>query len=159
MAFFTGQSEHKLDPKGRLFLPRRIVEAVAEPEERNRFLIAAGPEACLYVFTPSGFAAHYRQVQRRVQGRPEYAAVMRGMSKLLSDQTLDGQGRILIPEPLRRHAELGKEVVVVGVFEHVEIWDAQRWAQHAALAAEQAYLHQSADFFNGGFSEPGDDRP
>ncbi|MBL7007954.1 MAG: division/cell wall cluster transcriptional repressor MraZ [Planctomycetes bacterium] len=159
MAFFTGQSEHKLDSKGRLFLPRRIVEAVDDPAERSRFVITAGPERCLYVFTPSGFARHFRQVQRQVRGQPGYSRVMRGMSRLLSEQTVDGQGRMLIPGELRQHAGLTRETVVVGVFEHVEIWDAGSWAEATAAEAEAAYLHQAADFFNGGSPDPDEERP
>ncbi len=159
MAFFTGQSEHKLDSKGRLFLPRRIVDAVAEAADRGNFVVTAGPERCLYVFTPSGFAEHYREVQRQARGTNEYSKVMRGMSKLLSEQGLDGQGRMLIPAELRQHAGLERETVVVGVFDHVEIWDAALWAEAAAAEAETAYLDQAADFFNGGAPEPDEERP
>lgn len=159
MTFFTGQSEHKLDSKGRLFLPRRIIEAVQEPSDRSRFFITAGPERCLYAFTPSGFARHYQQVQRKVRGSDDYRAVMRGMSRLLSEQSLDSQGRVLIPAGLREHGGLTKAAIVVGVFDHVEIWDADQWAEATAAAAENAYLSHAAGFFNGGFPEPDEERP
>ncbi len=159
MTFFTGQSDHKLDPKGRLFLPRRIVEAVEEHADRSRFTVTAGPEACLYLYTPSGFAQHYQQVHRTVRGTDRYHRVMLGMSRLMSEQGLDKQGRLQIPAPLRKHAQLDKEVVVVGVFDHVEIWDAKQWAEVVAAEAETAYLDQAADFFNGGFPEPEEERP
>ena len=53
-----------------------------------------------------------------------------------SDQTMDGQGRIQIPQPLREYAALDKDVVVVGVADRVEIWDAASWASNSSDADE-----------------------
>ncbi|HEX4931120.1 MAG TPA: hypothetical protein VFV62_10470, partial [Gaiellaceae bacterium] len=47
-----------------------------------------------------------------------------------SDAELDKQGRVLVPPALARHARLGREVVVAGVHDHLEIWDRTAWADH-----------------------------
>jgi len=149
MTQFTGQSEHKLDAKGRLFVPRRLVDAIDEPVDRSRFLVTIGQDPCLYLFTRPGFDSHLGRIRDAVRGTEGYAEVMRGVSALTSDQTLDSQSRILLPEQLREHAGLEKEVVVLGVFEHVEIWDVARWQERAA-SAQEAYLKQASVFFRGG---------
>jgi MraZ protein len=47
-----------------------------------------------------------------------------------SDAELDKQGRVLVPPALSRHARLGREVVVAGVHDHLEIWDRNAWSDH-----------------------------
>lgn len=149
MHTFTGQSEHKLDAKGRLFLPRRLSDSILDPQERTHFQITIGQDPCLYLFTPAGFHGHLEGIRRAVQGTEEFANVMRGVSGLTSTQSLDGQGRLLLPEALRHHAHLAKEVVVLGVFDHIEIWDVDLWQERAA-GARDTYLEQAAIFFRGG---------
>ncbi|RMH04589.1 MAG: hypothetical protein D6702_02745 [Planctomycetota bacterium] len=160
MASFTGQSEHKLDDKGRLFLPRRILDAVEDPEERHRFILMAGPDPCVYLLTVSAFRERYRNLKRDLRGHQDYVQVMRGLSRLLSEERLDGQGRLLIPPYLRDKAGLGRKVVVVGVFEMVEIWDAEAWNSDTMPAAEEAFHRHSGSFFNFGQSDdPDEGRP
>ena len=48
----------------------------------------------------------------------------------MADCELDKQGRVLVPPPLARHASLGKDVVIAGVYDHLEIWDRAAWATH-----------------------------
>ena len=57
----------------------------------------------------------------------------------------DGQGRILIPAKLREYANLQKEVVVIGSFDRVEIWNAERWAREEAMAFESGSLEQAME--------------
>jgi MraZ protein len=98
-------------------------------------------------------------VKRKARGNESFANVMRGMARLTSKQSLDSQGRMLIPADLREHAGLDKEIVVVGVFDWVEIWDARRWNESASADAEAAYLEQAAEFFNGGSPDSLEERP
>ena len=62
---------------------------------------------------------------------PQIAAVLR-------EQQLDKQGRVLVPPALHRHAKLGREVVVAGVHDHLEIWDRGAWAAHVATVEGSA---------------------
>lgn len=154
MTNFTGQSEHKLDAKGRLFVPRRILDGVEDSSERSPLLVTIGVDPCLYLFTRREFGLHLEQIKLAVRGKSEYSSVMRGLAGLTSEQVVDGQSRILLPDNLRQHAGLKKEVVVIGVFDHVEIWDVERWRERES-EAEQAYLDQAAVFFRGGHSGEG----
>lgn len=143
MSGFLGSYEHRIDPKGRLFLPRRILEGIADPEERSQFVVTLGLDGCLYLFTRRAFFEHFGQVRRAAFGGPERRNVVRGLGASSSEQALDAQGRILIPEELRQRAGLQEEVVVVGAVDHVEIWDRERWRASAGPAAVRTYLEKA----------------
>jgi len=59
------------------------------------------------------------------------------------DGSMDKQGRVLVPDNLRDYADLGNEVVIVGVGDHIEIWSPERW--EAFKAAQHAQLEQMAE--------------
>ncbi|TAH35024.1 MAG: cell division/cell wall cluster transcriptional repressor MraZ [Planctomycetota bacterium] len=143
MRGFLGTYEHKLDAKGRLFVPRRVLESVADAEERAQFVLTLGLDGCLYLFTRRAFLEHFAQVRQAAFGQPEYRAVMRGLGACSSEQGLDAQGRILIPEDLRQQVGLGEDVVVVGAVDHVEIWDRAQWRQVAGPGAVRTYLDKA----------------
>ncbi|MDP6942204.1 MAG: division/cell wall cluster transcriptional repressor MraZ [Planctomycetota bacterium] len=149
MTSFTGQSDHKLDTKGRLFVPRRLMDSVEDSAQRDRLVITIGEDPCLYLFTLGGFDQHLLHLRDLVRGEPNYSEIMRGVAGLSSKQVLDSQGRVLLPENLREHVGLQKSVVVIGVFDHIEIWDEELWSDRAK-ASEQAYLDKAAIFFRGG---------
>ncbi|MBO45492.1 MAG: cell division/cell wall cluster transcriptional repressor MraZ [Planctomycetes bacterium] len=149
MTSFTGQSDHKLDTKGRLFVPRRLIDSVEEHSGRNHFVLTIGEDPCLYLFTLAGFEEHLAQLRELVQGKADFSKIMRGVAGLSSKQDIDSQGRILLPEKMRAHVGLEKSVVVIGVFDHIEIWDEDLWNDRAK-GSEQAYLDTAAIFFRGG---------
>ncbi len=140
---FLGVYEHKLDAKGRVFLPRRLLEAVGDPEERGQFVLMRGLDRCLYLFTRRAFVDYLANVRRGAFGKPEYRGVMRGMGASSSEQSLDSQGRILIPEELRRKVGLADRVVVVGAIDHMEIWALEHWRESASAQAEETYLEHA----------------
>jgi MraZ protein len=149
MSFFTGEFEHKVDPKGRLFVPRRILDGVSREEEGGKFIVTLGLDGCLYLFTRTGFEAHLRGMRKAAFGKKEYRAVMRGIGALSSEQALDSQGRLLLPEDLRKRIGLKDQAVVVGAIDHVEIWEANQYREHAAPEAEATYLEQAESFLQG----------
>jgi len=150
MSFFTGEFEHKVDPKGRLFVPRRILDGVSREEEGGKFIVTLGlDEGCLYLFTRPGFEAHLMGMKKAAFGRKEYRAVMRGIGALSSEQALDSQGRLLLPEDLRNRIDLKERAVVVGAIDHVEIWEFTRYREEASPEAEATYLEQAESFLQG----------
>jgi MraZ protein len=74
---------------------------------------------------------------------------MRGIGALSSEQALDSQGRLLLPEDLRKRIGLKDQAVVVGAIDHVEIWEANQYREHAAPEAEATYLEQAESFLQG----------
>ena len=133
----TGQYAHNIDAKGRLFIPAKLRQELGET-----FHVAAGLDHCLAVYSD----AAWQKLMGKLENMP-YSKVraLRTMFANAADCEPDGQGRILIPAKLRQYADLDKEVVVIGSFDRVEIWSAQRWAELEAAAFESGSLEQAME--------------
>lgn len=122
----TGQYAHTIDAKGRLFIPAKLREELG-----GTFHVTVGQDHCLSVYSDDSWNAvmgklktmNYSDVKR-----------LRPMFALAADCEPDAQGRILLPLKLRQYAELEKDVVVIGSFDRVEIWNAKRWAEIESAA-------------------------
>jgi len=159
MLLFTGTFEHKVDQKGRLCVPKRLLEGLEANPADVRFVVTLGLDHCLYLFTREGFREHLAGLKKAAFGKPEYRAVMRGIGALSLEQTLDAQGRLLLSEDLRRRIGLKQDAIVIGAIDHIEIWDSERYHAEAAPEAEQTYLQQAEHFLDGAPStEEGDPR-
>ena len=124
---FLGTHEPKLDEKGRIILPARFRDELA-----NGLVITKGQERCLYVF-PSG---EFFSITERLRQAPvtEKAArdYMRVMFAGAHDEVPDKQGRVTIPSGLRTYAGLEKDCVVIGANTRLEIWDNAAWESYLA---------------------------
>ena len=119
---FVGTYEHSLDGKGRVVLPSKF---------RNRLAQAsylAPHQGCVALWPADEFADMVARVRDRVRAGGESAEVLRGVSAYAEEVTPDAQGRILVPQHLRDFGDLGSEVVVTGAFDHIELWNVERWA-------------------------------
>jgi MraZ protein len=136
---FRGQYEHSLDSKDRLTVPARFRAALADG-----VVLSAGLDPCVEVFPGSEYARFEEQVLAGLNPLSQAGRMMRRRFHSRShDETLDSAGRVRIPKHLIEHAELeGGSCVVIGVADHLEIWNARRWAEHDqeidARAAELA---------------------
>ncbi len=123
----TGTHVRTLDDKKRLGLPKRAREQLADPET---LFVTPGPDRCLWLYTQSGL----EQLAERLDQAPATDAEARVFRRLYFAQTeavdVDRTGRILIPDRLVQFAGLEHEVVLIGVRDHLELWDAQRWQQY-----------------------------
>jgi MraZ protein len=131
---FLGEYEHTIDEKNRLTLPARFRDALAEG-----IVLTRGLDACLDVF---GRADWNGLVEGRLGPLDPFSRESRDLKRFFFsgavDAELDKQGRVLVPPALVRHAKLGREVVVAGVHDHLEIWDRRSWAEHLAAVEGSA---------------------
>lgn len=122
---FLGTYTPRLDDKARLFLPAKFRDQLAEG-----LVVAKGQERCLAVYPLADFAT----LATRAQASPVMNKDARDYSRMLasgaSDDNLDKQGRITIPGGLRDYAAIDRDVVVVGVFNRIEIWDPRKWESY-----------------------------
>jgi MraZ protein len=128
----TGTHPRTLDDKNRLALPRRLRELLGEPAT---LFITPGPDQCLWLYTQAGL----EQLAAKLDQTPATDAEARVFRRLYFAQTeavdLDRSGRLLIPERLVQFASLQHEVVLIGVRDHLELWDAQKWQQYLTANA------------------------
>ena len=117
----TGQYAHSIDAKGRLFIP-----AALRRELGQTFHVTVGQDHCLSVFSDESWDAFMGKLKELSYNEVKK---LRALLAYAADGEPDPRGRVLLPAKLREYAGLTKEVVVVGSFDRVEIWNAQRWAE------------------------------
>ena len=130
---FLGTHSPRLDDKGRLFLPAKFRDELAEG-----VVITKGQERCLYVWP----MAEFRRVTEAMSQAPVTQKTVRDYSRVFfasaSDEVPDKQGRITVPPSLREYAGLSRDCVVIGANTRVEVWDAAAWESYLA-DREQAF--------------------
>ena len=131
-----------MDDRNRVALPPKFREEFA-----NGAVLVPGSDECIEVYTPEGFEAEARVVERV----PAYSEAGRQLRRAFFassfDVQRDGQGRLLIPAKLLTHAGIQRDVVVLGNDQRLEIWDRTRWEEQESLlpTARANALQQLAD--------------
>jgi len=116
-----GKYKHTVDPKGRLFVPSKLRDELGEA-----FYVTLGLDHCLSVYTEAGWQA----ILDKYNALPiSQARKMRFLFANAAKCEPDAQGRIVLPQKLRAYAHLEKDVVVIGVSNRAEIWNAEKWAE------------------------------
>jgi MraZ protein len=130
----TGTHPRTLDDKKRLALPKRLREQLGDPPT---LFVTPGPDQCLWVYTQDGL----ERLAEKLDRSPAADAEARVFRRLYFAQTeavdVDRSGRVLIPERLVQFAGLQHEVVLIGVRDHLELWDAGRWQQYLTANASR----------------------
>lgn len=126
---FLGEYSHSLDDKGRVVMPSKFRDDLDAG-----CVVTKGQERCLYVFADNRWEAEAAEVMKLPRTDRRARDYTRSFFGSASQQKLDGSGRCQIPEPLRQYAGLTKDVTVVGVADHIEIWDTNTWQGVAAVA-------------------------
>jgi MraZ protein len=120
-----GEYEHTIDDKGRLTLPAKFRQAMA-----GGVVVTRGLDSCLYAYSREDWE---RLVDSRLRDLDPLSREGRQLQRFFfasaSEAEPDKQGRILVPAPLAQSAGLEREVVVAGVYDHLEIWDRESWRQ------------------------------
>ncbi|MGX5359513.1 division/cell wall cluster transcriptional repressor MraZ [Kocuria sp. KH4] len=122
---FLGTYSPRLDEKGRLILPAKYREELAEG-----LVLTRGQERCLYVFSIREFERVHEQLRAAPLSSKQARDYIRVFLSGASDEVPDKQGRVTIPPPLREYAGLDRELAVIGAGTRAEIWDAQAWNEY-----------------------------
>ena len=128
-----GEYEHTIDDKNRLTLPAKFRDAFSEG-----LVLTRGMDGCLYVYT----RAEWDRLAGTIRGldplSPDARTLKRFFFSSASEDAPDKQGRISVPAPLAESARLGREVVVAGVYDHLEIWNRAAWRKQLKLVEGSA---------------------
>ncbi|MBR4474099.1 MAG: division/cell wall cluster transcriptional repressor MraZ [Oscillospiraceae bacterium] len=119
MTTVTGEYQHALDNKGRIFIPARLREELGQVA-----YVTLSMDRCLSVYSENSWEGLIQKVNalpyvRQRKMRPLFAHAVRC--------EMDAQGRILLPQSLRDWAGLEKNVTVVGCNNHAELWNSESW--------------------------------
>jgi MraZ protein len=122
----VGEYDHTIDDKNRLTLPAKFRQAFD-----GGLVLTRGIERCLYAYPREHWTA---TVESRLSELDPLSKEGRVMQRYFfsgaAEAELDKQGRVMVPSSLSDYAGLGKEVVVAGIRDHLEIWDRASWRAH-----------------------------
>lgn len=140
---FLGTYSPKLDAKGRLILPAKFRDELAEG-----LVLTRGQERCLYVFTLEEFQRIHEQMRSAPISSKQSRDYIRVFLSGASDEVPDSQGRITVPSNLRKYAGLDREVTVIGAGSRAEIWDSAVWEDYLT-EKESEFSETDEDFIPG----------
>ncbi len=119
---FLGEYKHIVDPKGRVAIPAKFRQKLS-----TGAIITRGLDKCLFVFD----LKEWEKLAAKLISLPISQSNSRAFARLMlsgaSDGNFDAQGRILIPDYLRKYAGIDKQIVIAGVYNRFEIWDSALW--------------------------------
>ena len=122
----TGTFDRTMDDKLRLAVPKPLRDSFSDAETQE-FYLAPGNEGCLSLYSAAGF----ERLALRLADLSTGTANVRNFLRLFYSQAerviVDKQSRIRVPDRLVKLAGLTHDVVLIGVHDHVEIWDKLRW--------------------------------
>ena len=139
---FRGINNINLDDKGRMAMPTRHRELLCLSGAKEVVITIDTEEKCLLLYPLN----EWEVIERKIEQLPSFNRAARRVQRLLighaTEVTLDSQGRLLLPQPLRDYAQLNKHVVLVGQGKKFEIWDEQHWTNQREtwLNAEEDVL-------------------
>jgi MraZ protein len=123
---FRGHYEYSLDAKNRLTIPAKFRAVLS-----GGVVLAKALDPCIAVWTPEGWDEF---TERAIKSRDPFSGEARKLQRYFHagsfDAQLDSAGRIMLPPPLILHAALGKEVVVLGNYNCMEVWNRETWRDY-----------------------------
>ena len=140
---FYGQYEHTLDRKGRIIIPSKLRHVLSEIFS-EKFMATRGLEQCIFLFP----VEQWKNLEEKTKTLPFMTGShARAFTRLLFsgavECSVDKQGRILLPESLRRYAGIEKDIIITGVSDHIEIWSGKRWGDY--LKKESGAFEDTAE--------------
>ncbi len=126
----TGTFTRSVDDKQRITIPKELRSALGEQRE-GTFYVAPGTDGSLAIYDEDAFV----RLGQRLADAPPAQRDVRAFGRLFYAQAhrveLDKQGRLRLPGSLSDWADLGKEAVLVGVGDHLELWNTARWEKYS----------------------------
>ncbi len=131
--YFVGEFDHRVDDKGRVFMP-----SVFRPALSEGCYVTWGRDGCISVYAPDEFSRVAGEVNQRAREGGAAAAAADAFFAAASQVALDGQGRITVADRLLDHAGLSRssEVTVTGAGRRIQLWHPDRWQKRRVYGVE-----------------------
>ena len=130
MLMLTGEYEHALDNKNRLFVTNKLRNQIDTDEHGSSFYLIMGTNGVLCLYPEKYFQQIALAGAPRMAAPDEVVAFERLGFALASKVELDRQGRLLLSEKVRKRARLGSALTLVGVRDHIELWNTENWEKY-----------------------------
>jgi MraZ protein len=143
MLLLTGEYQHVIDDKSRVLISNKLRSQIDVDEHGSSFYLVLGANGVLCLYPEKYFEQIVQAVAPATSAADEAVSFERMSFALASKVELDSQGRLLINERLRTRAGLTSQITLVGVRDHIEVWNSQNWEQYIADHMAQ-YQNQMA---------------
>lgn len=130
---FIGEYHHALDEKGRVQVPVKFRVDLAKGA-----VVTRGLDSCLFIYTKKEWEILAEKLSRLPISKANTRAFSRLMLAGAMELEIDKQGRVVLPEYLRRYANLKKMVVVTGLYSRLELWDKAAWERYRSGTERQS---------------------
>jgi MraZ protein len=132
MLLLTGEYEHVIDSKGRVLVSNKLRNQIDVDEHGGDFYLAVGANGILCLYPEKCFKNMTVAMAQKNSAPDEIVAYERMNFALAGKVELDSQGRLLLNDKLRKRAGLKDNVTLVGVRDHIELWNTPDWEQYLA---------------------------
>jgi MraZ protein len=149
MIGFLGEYEATVDAKGRFLLPAAIKKKLPE-DSPGQFVINRGFEKCLTLYPVNNWQPIFEGISKLNDFDPKVREFRRYFFNGATELELDSAGRLLIPPNLREHASIGKDIVLVGSMQKIEIWDQKKYKEFFDSMTPQAFSQLAKDVIPNG---------
>ena len=136
MAFFTSEYECKLDAKGRLVLPAKIKANLPEVST-TELVLRKGFESNLILYPMLEYKKLHHKISALSEFNPEQRKLKRIFFRSIAQVELDAAGRILIPKAMLAHSQIEKLALLVGMGNHIEIWNPALLDENAGVQGNE----------------------
>jgi MraZ protein len=130
---FIGEYNHSLDTKGRLAIPAKFRGVL-----KKGAVVTKGLDDCLFLYSKEQFKKIAEKFASLPISQAKARAFARHMLAGAMDVEFDNQGRITLPEYLRKFSGLQKKIIVAGLYNHLEIWDESAWEKYKGRAEKNS---------------------
>jgi MraZ protein len=137
---FTGKSRHTIDAKGRLIVPARMREELTGGE----VVLSAWLDGCIALWSRESWDGIEQKLRELGSSTRAARAFQREIASSAHPDAMDKQGRVTVPQHLREHAGITRDVMVTGALNHGELWSPERWEREHEHV-EEGGLEQFAE--------------
>jgi MraZ protein len=130
MLKLTGEYQHVIDGKGRVLISNKLRHQIDVDEHGSNFYLVLGSNGILCLYPENYFEQIIMAATPGTTAADEVIAFERLSFALASKVELDGQGRLLLNDILRKRAGLKDQITLVGVRDHIELWNNDNWEQY-----------------------------
>lgn len=131
---FLGEFEYRIDEKGRVPLPPKF-----RKELKDGVVLSAGPEKCIIAYSLVEWNKFAASLTSGAVAASKMRRLNRAFFATAFNLSVDKQGRIALPIPLREYAGIEEELVIIGANNYLELWDKTQWDEEKAISQEQAW--------------------
>ena len=122
MSSFKGSYSYSVDSKGRINIPARLRKYVST-DANDTFIVTRGYDQCLYLYPQDEWTRLELEIRQLSSTNPKHRFFIRRLLEWATEAQLDGQFRIMIPKDLLQFAGIENDVLIIGVLEHIEVWN------------------------------------